>query len=545
MQAILNSLWWKPSRAGTTRLEVSQALRWVLLLCLAQTLMWGVGLGWTRRAPELDSAEQFVWAFSMESGYWKHPPLPSWIMHGLLNVFGPSVSLPFVATQLCITLALALTWKLGCEFMSPRRSLIAMALTSLVAYHNVGGDSFNHNTVLLPFQAATWLFFYRSSRSGAWHLWMLVGVFAGLSMLVKYVALLPLAGLLVCFAVDRELHNRRMFAGLTLAVAVFGAVMLPHALWLKSSSYLPFHYAQAVSQSLPGLIATLRALVDFVLIQALRLLPFALGLWFVLRQTAKHAAKTEAARVEAGLTDSFKTSPRDIRFLLIATVTPLLITVLISLLTETELQSRWGANAFLLVGWLAMAALPRLDTPRMQRTAVQVVLLAHVLMCSVVVLSKTVLADHLQIRSRANFPGAVLAQQAQATWAQHTDVPLRLVVSDIWLGGNMVAHSHVQENRRIAVLIDGRHFKSPWVKEQAVADCGALVLDDQTDDAAGHAKPDAALEALMAKAALQGTWLLPWNGARGGSGTEASRSAMGKVKWGILLPQNPAACLTR
>jgi 4-amino-4-deoxy-L-arabinose transferase-like glycosyltransferase len=537
MQAILNSLWWKPSRAGTTRLEVSQAWRWVLLLCLAQTLLWGLGLGLTRRAPELDSAEQFVWAFSMESGYWKHPPLPSWIMHGLLNVFGPSVTLPFVATQLCVTLALALIWKLGCEFMSPRRSLIAMALTSLVAYHNVGGDSFNHNTVLLPFQAATWLFFYRATRSGAWHQWMLVGLFAGLSMLVKYVALLPLAGLLVCFAVDRQLHNRRMFAGLALAVGVLGAVMLPHALWLKSTSYLPFHYAQAVSQSLPGLLATLRALVDFVLIQALRLLPFALGLWFVLR----HTAKAEPERVGPLSAAAFKTSARDVRFLLIATVTPLLITVLIGLVTETELQSRWGANAFLLVGWLAMAALPRQDTPRMQRTTVQAVLLAQVLMCSVVVLSKTVLADRLQIRSRANFPGAVLAQQAQDTWARHTTVPLRLVVSDIWLGGNMVAHTRGQENRRIAVLIDGRHFKSPWVKEQAVADCGALVLDDQTDDAAGHAKPDAALEALMAKATSQGTWLLPWNGARG----DVSRSAQGKVKWGILLPQNPSACLTR
>lgn len=541
MQAILNSFWWKPARAGTTPLEVSLALRWVLFLCLAQTLLWGLGSGLSRLAPELDSAEQFVWAFSMENGYWKHPPLPSWIMHGLLMVFGPSVALPFVATQLCVTLALALTWKLGCEFMSPRRSLIAMALTSLVAYHNVGGDSFNHNTVLLPFQAATWLFFYRATRSGAWHQWMWVGLFAGLSMLVKYVALLPLAGLLVCFALDRQLHNRRMLTGLGLAMAVFAVVMLPHLLWLESSSFLPFHYARAVSQSLPGMLATLRALLDFVFIQALRLLPFALGLWFVMRQAAKSKTSNVEVAANSAAAPDFKTSPRDIQFLLIATLTPLALTVLISLLTQTELQSRWGANAFLLVGWLAMAALPRRDTATMQRTTLQVVVLAQVLMCSTVVVSKTLLADHLQIRSRANFPGAVLAAQAQATWAQHTAVPLRLVVSDIWLGGNMVAHSPMQGNRRLAVLIDGRHFKSPWVKEQAVEDCGALVMDDQTDDAAGHAQPDPALEALMAKASSRGTWLLPWNGSKG----DTSRSTQGKVTWGILLPHNPEACLTR
>ena len=109
----------------------------------------------------IDSAEQFVWAFSLENGYWKHPPMPSWIMHALIQLFGPSVALPFVATQASIVIALALTWRLGCEFMSPQRSLIAMLLTSLVTYHNIGGDCFNHNTALLPFQAAALLIYDR------------------------------------------------------------------------------------------------------------------------------------------------------------------------------------------------------------------------------------------------------------------------------------------------------------------------------------------------------------------------------------------------
>ena len=96
----------------------------VALLCVGQVLLWGLAVGLNYSAPEVDSAEQFVWAFSLETGYWKHPPLPSWIMHALIQVFGPSLLLPFVATQTCIVIALALTWRLGCEFMSPTRSLI-------------------------------------------------------------------------------------------------------------------------------------------------------------------------------------------------------------------------------------------------------------------------------------------------------------------------------------------------------------------------------------------------------------------------------------
>ena len=531
MQAELQPPWWKAPVGTRTAHDKATAWRWVVLLCGVQLLLWGFGLGLARRAPELDSAEQFVWAFSMENGYWKHPPVPSWIMHGLLQVFGPSVALPFVATQLSIVIALAILWKLGCEFMSPRRSLIAMALTSLVSYHNIGGDSYNHNTIMLPFQAATWLFFYRATRSGSLRQWVAVGLFAGLSMLVKYVAVLPLAGLLIYFAADRSLHRTRMVAGLLLAVGVFALVMLPHALWLRSTQFLPFHYVNAVAQSLPGMPATLRSLADFLLMQLLRLSPFLLGLWFVLRRP-RGASQRGLPEATAP-----KPSGRDLGFLWIAAATPLLLTVMMGLVAETELQSRWGANAFLLVGWLAMAHVRVDDTPALQQRALRFVIGMQIALCLTVTLAKTWGAEHLQFRARANFPGDVLARQAQATWAAHTDAPLRLVVSDVWLGGNMIAHT----DRRLAVLIDGRHFKSPWVKEQAVEDCGALVMDDQTNDAVGHAKPDAALEALMARALHRGTWSLPWNGSHG----DENGAVEGRVNWGIIPPAHPDACLTR
>ena len=105
--------------------------------------------------------------------------------------------------------------------MSPRRSLIATALTSLVAYHNFGADSFNHSTALLPFQAATVLFFFLATRRKTFHLWALAGLFAGLSVLVKYVALMPILGLLLYFALDRRLHNRNAVVGLAITVATF------------------------------------------------------------------------------------------------------------------------------------------------------------------------------------------------------------------------------------------------------------------------------------------------------------------------------------
>ena len=495
----------------------------VALLCIGQVLLWGLGAGLAYNAPEIDSAEQFVWAFSMQAGYWKHPPLPTWIMHALLQVFGPSIALPFVATQACIVIALALTWRLGCEVMSPARSLIAMALTSLVTYHNIGGDSFNHNTVLLPFQAAVTLLFYLATRRGDWHLWALTGVFAGLAMLVKYVALLPLAALLLYVVLDRRVHTRRTLLGLLLAMVVAVGVLVPHLQWLVATDFLPFRYARRVAESLPSVAATLLSLAGFTAIQCLRLMPFLAGLWFTLLRRA--AAASDAP-------PSLASMPRSDRlFVAVVGLAPLLITMGIGLFSETALQARWGTNAFLLTGLCAMAWLRRADTAAMRRRCLQFVIAAQVVLCLGQTLAKTVVAEHLGRGTRANFPGALLARQAQQTWRAHSAAPLRLLVTDIWLGGNIIAH----RAQPLAVLIDGDLAKSPWVGAMDVEGCGALVLDGTAVDAG---PPNPAINALLARADASGTWTLPWFAGK----PTARGAAPVVIRWGVIAPRPGANC---
>ena len=67
---IAASLPWPAAPAWRDR----RTLAWVLLLCIGQVALWGQGIGLNYQSPDIDSAEQFVWAFSMENGYWKHPP---------------------------------------------------------------------------------------------------------------------------------------------------------------------------------------------------------------------------------------------------------------------------------------------------------------------------------------------------------------------------------------------------------------------------------------------------------------------------------------
>ena len=61
-------------------------------------------------------------------------------------------------------------------------------------------------------------------------------------------ALLPLAGLVLALLLDRTLPRRRQALGLLLAAAVFALVLLPHALWLHRTDFLPFRYARAMTE---------------------------------------------------------------------------------------------------------------------------------------------------------------------------------------------------------------------------------------------------------------------------------------------------------
>lgn len=103
-------------------------------LALLQLVLLGGAALFFYRSVQLDSAEQFVWAVSMENGYWKHPPLPSWMLHALVQLFGPSVALPVVATQFAMLCALLILYRLGVRMMSPQRAMLIEVLASLISY---------------------------------------------------------------------------------------------------------------------------------------------------------------------------------------------------------------------------------------------------------------------------------------------------------------------------------------------------------------------------------------------------------------------------
>ncbi|WP_395407387.1 glycosyltransferase family 39 protein [Pseudoduganella sp. UC29_106] len=492
----------------------------LLALGLAQVIMWGVAAGLSYSSVELDSAEQLSWGTTLELGYWKHPPLPSWIMHAALTLIPPSVVLPLVMAQAAVVIALALSWRLAREMLPQRQAALSVLLTSLILYHNAGADSFNHNTVLLPFQAATTLAFYLAVRRSSLPCWIAAGLFAGLSILVKYVAILHITGLLLYLVLDRSARSRCTFAGVLLGGSVLTLVISPHLYWLQASGYPPMQYARSVMQPLDGIAAAFASMAGFLQTQCFRLLPMLLLLAYM-----AHARQAAPMRNEPDCGTA--TSGGDRLFIWVVGLAPLLMTVLFSLMSGSRLEARWGANAFLCAGLLAVMVLrPRLPAERL-RTAMALTLCAHLVLCAGLVLGKSVIADHFGKRTRANFPAAELAQETGQVWRTHTGAPLRIVATDIWLGGNLRASGLPG----VSVLIDGDYTKSPWIRPGDIDACGVMVIEDAITDS--RAGTPLQLKTLMAGAAASGAWTLTWGG-----GKHERRT----VRWAFLAPHDAKSC---
>lgn len=500
--------------AGTIPTATTQ-LSWSWLAVLFAGLYvaaWSLGWQSLYQAPPLDSAEQLAWAYAVEGGYWKHPPLPSWLMHGLVQLAGPSAAVTFWAAQACGAVALLVLWRVGCAWMGPGRSLLAAALTALVGYHGWGSDAFNHNTALLPFQAGLIACSWLALRRGHLAWWALAGLCAGLGLLVKYAMLLQVLPLLVLAVADPALRTRRTLLGMALATAVALAVFTPHLAWLQANGWQPVAYARSASAHSASLGNWLLAMGGFVTIQLLRVVPLlAVLAWMARRVPAQERRAPVMALV-------------DRRFLWAMGAGPLVLVVLMGLLTGNELPARWGATTFLLAGWMAVDALRWPATRVVQ--ALRMTLPMHLTLWLAVVVLVPSLASAIGWQGRASFPARDFSTMARSTWAEQTGTPLRLVIADVWLGGTLAAN----HGGRLAVLIDGTWDRARWVTPQDLRACGALVIQ-----APGS---DPAIQAWMARSDAQGRWTLPWQSARArgnGPGTTA-------IAWGVILPTDPQAC---
>jgi 4-amino-4-deoxy-L-arabinose transferase-like glycosyltransferase len=440
------------------------------LFLLSVLVVWTALPALLQTVPHADNIEQLDWAHSLQWGYFKHPPLPTWLLYAATRWFEPSALLTYALAMGCVVATLALLWQCARLFLDRQACVIAVLISSADYYLMGRGSFLNHNTVMLPFVAASAWAVLRIVRDGAaagWPVWALLGLAQALGMLTKYQMAVIIGAnalcLLACGAWRQSGFPRKV---LVCALAT-GLPLLPHLRWLQQHEFSTFAYAgHSLMAGLAG-FERLRHTLGFFVQQLGRLAPaaIALGIALALARRRRRAGAVIPAPAQPGAADG--AAPRwAVRALFVLALTPLGTVLALALLAGVAPQNHWGASTTLLLPLLAVCAMGPARLPPLRIT------LAAVCLVHLLAVAWNVVAARRSSEFHYTFAARPLAAQAQAHWQAHGAGALGLVIGPDWEAGSLALEMPTHPD----VLGSGERNQAPWVDDARIERCGALVL---------------------------------------------------------------------
>ncbi len=494
----------------------------VYLFVAFHFLLWFCVGVFSQRAPHWDNVEALVWSQHLEWGYFKHPPIATWIVHGFVSIFGRSFWVTYLAGQLNVALMLIVVWRITLLLTTPARAATAVILTSLVIYYNIWGIVANHNTLqLLPVSLLLWSCLI-AVRQPQWWRWGLVGIMAAVCLLTKYSAVIWVAVIGVWMIFDARMHRLKPWLGVFFALLIALIAIVPHVEWLMREGYQTLRYLENQTKEHTNYFSMVAKFISSQLGRVLPLLiAFAILYWTLRRDALKSSEPSAPLTLTA-----FET--KEWRFICMMTLGPLLV-VLIAGAFMMNLRANWGTTFLIFAGLFATCWLPVIDEKKMLGVAIKLGFVINLLIALWMSISNGLLVDMVGRTSRVNFPTLAFANQIDQIWSDSMgDQPLKLVAGETWLAGI----TSVQSKYHPVAYLYGRRIQAPWVTEKMIRDCAVLLLVDRR--VSNSRPPPPEIVQMMQSATHKGMFEIPWSRRQTGP--------MLIIEWGIIEPPEKGLC---
>jgi 4-amino-4-deoxy-L-arabinose transferase-like glycosyltransferase len=439
------------------------------MFVLAVVLAWSALPALLQPIPHADNVEQLNWSHAVQWGYLKHPPMPTWLLAAGIALFGPSAYLTYALAMCCVGATLLILWRCAREFLDADAAVLVVLLTSADYYLMGRGSFLNHNTVMLPFVAASAWAVLRILRSGEGWAWIVLGLAQAFGLLTKYQMAVVIAANGTALLALGAWRRPRFALHLTLASLCTILPLLPHVAWLEQNQFSTFTYAgHSLLADLPLGQRVVHTL-GFLLQQVGRLAPaiLAFGLALLLQRASKGGSSAhDKAGAAAPVWGDEAWGRSAQRAVAILAWTPLVFIVLLSTLGGVALQNHWGASSTLLLPLFAVARLRAWRLPPVRCAWV-----------ATFVLHAAAVAWNAVAAARApdfhhSFAAQPLAAMALAHWQEKQPGLPQVVIGPDWEAGAIALElpSHPP------VIASGDRRQAPWVSDERLAACGALVL---------------------------------------------------------------------
>ncbi len=443
--------------------------------------VWLAHLSSTNLSPPVDDIEQLSWVRSLEWGYYKHPPLPTWLLWLPVRLFGLSASTVYAVGAIVTLAALAIYWRLLVNLRGAAYALVALLAAACITYYNGRLHYYNHNVVLLLASTASAALCWQAFTTRRRRWWLALGAVVGLGALAKYQIAVTVLCILAFAVHQRAWRDVQQRQGLLLAGLAALVLFSPHIRWLQLHDYGPVGYALDSSMGPHAKLSTRTFRSSHWLLD--QLFNRALPAFLLLAMATVLAGRTAqpAAHEPTPLSQAERDAGRAL--LLSWGLVPLLFIPLVGIFTGAKVQLHWGTPFLLFVVPAVMEMAPRTLWQRPDRKA---------LLAAFVAIQALLLGISHQSAQRG--PRLLTDTQAlNTTWNdtawRHIDAqaiadavgplarsalagPVRVVSGPAAMAGALA----LALPEHPVVLIDGRFDQSPWVPRTLLASCGGVEI---------------------------------------------------------------------
>ena len=370
----------------------------------------------------LDVIEALAWASNLDWGFEKHPPLSAFFSEIFYQIFGRQDWSYYLLSQIFVVFSFIVVFKLAKEFLKNEiHALLSVFLLEGIYFYNFTTPEFNVNICQIPFWTLTVYYFWQCFKNDKVQSWALLGLFAALGVLSKYLFIYLLIGMVVFFIFKLKKikkFNYKYFIPIT----VFLLVLTPHFIWLIENDYKTITYGlKRTSLENSNFLNHLFYPLKFIIKQIGILIPFFFLLSLIVSKNK----------------NKFKFNLRDEKLVYLTCITfvPIVLMFLTSLIFGANIRTMWMTPFYLFFGLLFMYIFEfKINLNYLKKFLITFLFIF--ILSPVVYLYVSFSKDN----KRTDFPGKEIARLVQTRWNENFTNKIDVVVGDEWLGGNLSYH---------------------------------------------------------------------------------------------------------
>jgi 4-amino-4-deoxy-L-arabinose transferase-like glycosyltransferase len=390
------------------------------LFLLTHLLIWTLIPFLSNKNLPLDAIEALAWGSNLDWGFEKHPPLSAFFSEFFFQLFGSQDWAYYLLSQMFIIFSFVAIFKLAKEFLqNETHALISVFLLEGIYFYNFTTPEFNVNICQIPFWTLTVYYSWQSFKNDKIYNWILLGLFAALGFLSKYLFIYLLVGLLFFFIFYLK-KNKKFNFKYFIPIIVFLLVLSPHLIWLVENDYKTITYGlkrTGFESSTP--LNHFFYPIKFIFKQIGILLPFFLLLGLILKNF------------------KFKIDQRDKKsiFLIFATLAPILLMLTTSIIFAANIRTMWMTPFYLFFGLFFIYHFKKsINLNHLKRFMFSFLFIF--ILSPVAYLYISISKDN----KRTDYPGKEIAYLVQNRWDKNFVNNIAIVVGDEWVAGNLSYH---------------------------------------------------------------------------------------------------------